>query len=150
MDLITESCPPLNSGPFGMGCLAGLRVESEVDPSWRTLIDITCTRSLDELLQVRRAYHARYKRSLKEDVAAHTKDDYRKVTNKFYWLQSKSVVVMWLTSFNIIGVMIMMLVAIWWRLLCCWLLALPFLVISRFWVLIWSVTFCSKCNTKPT
>ena len=52
-------------------------------PADRTLIEIACTRSFDELLQVRKAYHARYKRSLEEDVAAHTKDDYRKVTNIF-------------------------------------------------------------------
>ncbi|ONK75534.1 uncharacterized protein A4U43_C03F17910 [Asparagus officinalis] len=45
----------------------------------RALIEIACTRSSDELLLVRKAYHARYKRSLEEDVAAHTKGDFRKL-----------------------------------------------------------------------
>lgn len=48
-------------------------------PSDRALIEIACTRSSDELLLVRKAYHARYKRSLEEDVAAHTKDNFRKL-----------------------------------------------------------------------
>lgn len=45
----------------------------------RTFIEIACTRSSDELLLVRKAYHARYKKSLEEDVAAHTKDAFRKL-----------------------------------------------------------------------
>lgn len=43
------------------------------------LIEIACTRTSDELLLVRKAYHARYKKSLEEDVAAHTKGDFRKL-----------------------------------------------------------------------
>ncbi|XP_058096778.1 annexin Gh1-like [Magnolia sinica] len=45
----------------------------------RVLIEIACTRSSKELLIVREAYHARYKRSLEEDVAAHTVGDFRKL-----------------------------------------------------------------------
>ncbi|XP_052196746.1 annexin Gh1-like [Diospyros lotus] len=43
------------------------------------LIEIACTRSSNELFLVRRAYHARYKRSLEEDVAYHTTGDFRKL-----------------------------------------------------------------------
>ncbi|KAL5982175.1 Annexin Gh1 [Asimina triloba] len=48
-------------------------------PNNRVLIEIACTRSSQELQHVKDAYHARYKRSLEEDVAAHTKDDFRKL-----------------------------------------------------------------------
>lgn len=44
------------------------------------IVEIACVRSSEELLAVRRAYHARYKRSLEEDVAAHTTDDVRKAS----------------------------------------------------------------------
>ncbi|XP_074587545.1 annexin Gh1-like [Curcuma longa] len=43
------------------------------------LVEIGCTRSSEDLYQVRRAYHERYKRSLEEDVAAHTSGDFRKL-----------------------------------------------------------------------
>lgn len=43
------------------------------------LIEIACTRSSGQLLAARQAYHARYKRSLEEDVAAHTTGDFRKL-----------------------------------------------------------------------
>ncbi|KAL5992383.1 Annexin Gh1 [Asimina triloba] len=42
------------------------------------LVEIACARSSSELFLVRQAYHARYKRSLEEDVAAHTTGDFRK------------------------------------------------------------------------
>lgn len=48
-------------------------------PGDRALIEIACARSSYELFEVRRAYHARYKRSVEEDVAANTKGDFRKV-----------------------------------------------------------------------
>lgn len=43
------------------------------------LVEIACTRSSHELFLVRKAYHARFKRSLEEDVAYHTAGDFRKV-----------------------------------------------------------------------
>ncbi|XVF15178.1 hypothetical protein REPUB_Repub09cG0128100 [Reevesia pubescens] len=43
------------------------------------LMEISCTRSSYELFNVRKAYHARYKKSLEEDVAQHTTGDYRKL-----------------------------------------------------------------------
>ncbi|KAJ6794515.1 annexin D2-like [Iris pallida] len=48
-------------------------------PSDVVLIEIASTRSSEDLLSVRKAYHNRYKRSLEEDVAAHTKGDFRKL-----------------------------------------------------------------------
>lgn len=48
-------------------------------PANRVLIEIACARSSEELFVVRRAYHKQYKRSLEEDVAAHTKGDFRKL-----------------------------------------------------------------------
>lgn len=43
------------------------------------LVEIACTRSSLQLFTVRQAYHARYKKSLEEDVAYHTSGDCRKV-----------------------------------------------------------------------
>ncbi|XAR73380.1 hypothetical protein NMG60_11007331 [Bertholletia excelsa] len=43
------------------------------------LVEIACTRSSHELFMVRQAYHARYKKSLEEDVAQHTTGDFRKL-----------------------------------------------------------------------
>ncbi|KAG1366505.1 annexin D1 [Cocos nucifera] len=48
-------------------------------PGNRVLIEIACARSSEELFAVRQAYHARFKRSLEEDVAAHTTGDFRKL-----------------------------------------------------------------------
>ncbi|KAJ1700158.1 hypothetical protein LUZ63_008670 [Rhynchospora breviuscula] len=48
-------------------------------PANRVLIEIACARSSQDLFAVRRAYHNQYKRSLEEDVAAHTKADFRKL-----------------------------------------------------------------------
>ncbi|OMP04073.1 Annexin [Corchorus olitorius] len=44
-------------------------------PDYHVIIEIACTRSPEELLAVRRAYQARFKHSLEEDVAVHTKGD---------------------------------------------------------------------------
>ncbi|XP_060198858.1 annexin Gh1-like [Lycium barbarum] len=43
------------------------------------LVEIACTRSPKELVLAREAYHARYKKSLEEDVAHHTTGDHRKL-----------------------------------------------------------------------
>ncbi|KAH7536646.1 hypothetical protein FEM48_Zijuj03G0006600 [Ziziphus jujuba var. spinosa] len=51
--------------------------KSDVDST--VIIEISCIRSPDELLEVRKAYQNRYKHSLEEDVAAHTKGDLRKL-----------------------------------------------------------------------
>ncbi|XP_062093099.1 annexin-like protein RJ4 [Humulus lupulus] len=51
--------------------------KSEAD--FRVLIEISCIYSPEELLGVRRAYQSRYKRSLEEDLAAHTTGDLRKL-----------------------------------------------------------------------
>lgn len=48
-------------------------------PGDRALIEIACARRSDELFAARRAYHARYKRAIEEDVAAHAKGDFRKL-----------------------------------------------------------------------
>ena len=45
----------------------------------QVLMEIACTRSCEQLLFARKAYHARYKKSLEEDVAHHTTGDFRKV-----------------------------------------------------------------------
>ncbi|MBA0664998.1 hypothetical protein Goklo_004925 [Gossypium klotzschianum] len=54
----------------------------KLSPDHHVIVEISCTRSPEELLAVRRAYQARYKHSLEEDVAAHTKGDTRKAWNK--------------------------------------------------------------------
>lgn len=46
---------------------------------FHVIVEIACARSAEELLTVRRAYQARYKHSLEEDVAAHTTGDIRKL-----------------------------------------------------------------------
>ncbi|WOG97377.1 hypothetical protein DCAR_0416717 [Daucus carota subsp. sativus] len=43
------------------------------------LMEIACTRSSHDLFMVRQAYHARYKKSLEEDIAHHTSGDFRKL-----------------------------------------------------------------------
>ncbi|XP_039170452.1 annexin D1 [Eucalyptus grandis] len=45
----------------------------------QVLMEIACTRSPQQLLMARQAYHARYKKSLEEDVAHHTTGDFRKL-----------------------------------------------------------------------
>ncbi|XP_020972980.1 uncharacterized protein LOC107633260 [Arachis ipaensis] len=45
----------------------------------QVLMEIACTRSSDQLLFARKAYHARYKKFLEEDVAHHTTGEFRKV-----------------------------------------------------------------------
>ncbi|KAD7117531.1 hypothetical protein E3N88_04799 [Mikania micrantha] len=43
------------------------------------IMEIACTRSSDQLLCARKAYHAKYKKSMEEDVAHHTSGDFRKL-----------------------------------------------------------------------
>ncbi|KAA8528269.1 hypothetical protein F0562_035480 [Nyssa sinensis] len=45
----------------------------------QVLVEIACTRSSQELLLARQAYHSRLKKSLEEDVAYHTTGDFRKL-----------------------------------------------------------------------
>ncbi|KAK3019875.1 hypothetical protein RJ639_004183 [Escallonia herrerae] len=45
----------------------------------QVLVEIACTRSSQELLLARQAYHTRFKKSLEEDVAYHTTGDFRKL-----------------------------------------------------------------------
>lgn len=43
------------------------------------IVEVACTRTSLELFKVRQAYHARFKKSLEEDVAYHTSGDIRKL-----------------------------------------------------------------------
>ncbi|MFS8015625.1 putative annexin [Helianthus anomalus] len=43
------------------------------------IMEVACTRSSHQLLSVRQAYHAKYKKSMEEDVAHHTSGDFRKL-----------------------------------------------------------------------
>lgn len=45
---------------------------------YNVIIEMTCVHCPEELLAVKRAYQARYKRSLEEDLASHTSGDMRK------------------------------------------------------------------------
>ncbi|KAF3794213.1 Annexin A5 [Nymphaea thermarum] len=49
------------------------------DPKNHVLIELACARSPKELILVREAYHARFKRSIEEDVAPHVKSGYCKL-----------------------------------------------------------------------
>ncbi|KAF8009938.1 hypothetical protein BT93_J0805 [Corymbia citriodora subsp. variegata] len=48
-------------------------------PDYHVIVEISCIHSPEELLVVRKAYKLRYKRSLEEDVAAHSSGDVRKL-----------------------------------------------------------------------
>lgn len=56
--------------------------KSETDA--KVVIEISCIRTPEELLAIRKAYQNRYKRSLEEDVAGHTSGDLRKVHVQIY------------------------------------------------------------------
>ncbi|KAE9458921.1 hypothetical protein C3L33_09177, partial [Rhododendron williamsianum] len=45
----------------------------------QVLVEIACARSPHDLILARQAYHARFKKSLEEDVAHHTTGDFRKL-----------------------------------------------------------------------
>ncbi|KAG5249963.1 hypothetical protein OIU76_003420 [Salix suchowensis] len=57
--------------------LANVAIRKSGD--YHVIVEIACVLSSEELLVVRRAYHARYRHSLEEDLAAHTTGDIRKV-----------------------------------------------------------------------
>ncbi|XP_077249932.1 annexin Gh1-like [Tasmannia lanceolata] len=65
--------------PAERDALLGNEAARKFNPSNHVLIEIACARSSNELFVVRQAYHARYKRSLEEDVAAHITGDFRKL-----------------------------------------------------------------------
>ncbi|XP_042481384.1 annexin-like protein RJ4 isoform X3 [Macadamia integrifolia] len=50
-----------------------------VTQDYRVIIEIACVDSPHELFAVKQAYHLRYKRSLEEDVALHTKGHFRQL-----------------------------------------------------------------------
>ena len=50
--------------------------------AYSVLIEIACSRSSDELLGARRAYHSLFDHSIEEDVAHYVKGPQRKVTNQ--------------------------------------------------------------------
>ncbi|KAJ0094543.1 hypothetical protein Patl1_17027 [Pistacia atlantica] len=52
-------------------------------PDYHVIIEIACVGSPEELFAVRQAYQVRYKRSLEEDVAAHTTGDIRTALSAF-------------------------------------------------------------------
>lgn len=45
----------------------------------QVLVEIACTRSSHDLLLAKQAYHARFKKSMEEDIAYHTTEDFRKL-----------------------------------------------------------------------
>ncbi|XP_011042168.1 PREDICTED: annexin-like protein RJ4 isoform X2 [Populus euphratica] len=57
--------------------LANVAIRKSGD--YHVIVEIACVLSSEELLAVRRAYHARYKHSLEEDLAARTTGDIRKL-----------------------------------------------------------------------
>lgn len=63
--------------------LANEATKKFTSSNW-VLIEVACTRSSDDLFSARRAYHARYKKSLEEDVAQHTTGDFRKVITTIF------------------------------------------------------------------
>ncbi|XP_062173397.1 annexin-like protein RJ4 isoform X3 [Alnus glutinosa] len=58
--------------------LANVAVK-KAELNYHVIIEISCILSPEELLVVRRAYQSRFKRSLEEDVAAHTTGDLRQL-----------------------------------------------------------------------
>lgn len=52
-------------------------------PQYNVLVEIACTRSSEELLGARRAYHSLFNHSVEEDVAFHVHTPERKVAPKF-------------------------------------------------------------------
>ncbi|KAK8586694.1 hypothetical protein V6N12_021223 [Hibiscus sabdariffa] len=58
--------------------LANQSTKRFTSSNW-VIMEIACTRSSHELFNVRKAYQALYQKSLEEDVAHHTKGDYRKL-----------------------------------------------------------------------
>ncbi|KAM7267329.1 hypothetical protein ACFE04_009495 [Oxalis oulophora] len=59
--------------------LAHVALKKSEPLDYHVIIEIACILNPEELLAVRRAYQARYKHSLEEDLAAHTSGDVRKL-----------------------------------------------------------------------
>lgn len=64
--------------PFDRDAVLANVALRKAETNYHVIIEISCIHCPEELLGVRRAYHNRYKRSLEEDVAAHTTGDLRK------------------------------------------------------------------------
>ena len=48
--------------------------------AYGVIIEVACTRSSEELLGARRAYHSLFDHSIEEDIAYHVNDSHRKVS----------------------------------------------------------------------
>lgn len=48
---------------------------------YKVIIELSCIPSTEELLAIKRAYQARYKHSLEEDIASHFSGDMRKASS---------------------------------------------------------------------
>ncbi|CAK9140267.1 unnamed protein product [Ilex paraguariensis] len=59
--------------------LLNVAIKHSPIPDYRVIVEISCIRSPEEFLAVKRAYQIRYKRSIEEDLASHTKGDIRKL-----------------------------------------------------------------------
>lgn len=59
----------------------------EAQPPFDIIVEIACTRSSEELLGARKAYHALYHHSLEEDVAYHVKENYSNVSSGSFSLE---------------------------------------------------------------
>lgn len=55
----------------------------KLTPKHFVILEIACTRTPRDLFLVREEYHARFKRSIEEDVAHHMKGDFRRVRQCF-------------------------------------------------------------------
>lgn len=53
-------------------------------PDYRVIVEISCIRSHEELLAIKRAYQIRYKHSVEEDLAQHTTGDIRQARDKVH------------------------------------------------------------------
>jgi hypothetical protein len=66
-------------GPWERDAVLAEEAARKWCPRNHVLIEIACTRSSNELFSVKQAYHAKFKRSLEEDVASHIKGEFRKL-----------------------------------------------------------------------
>ncbi|KAF3970118.1 hypothetical protein CMV_006153 [Castanea mollissima] len=69
--------------PFDRDAVLANVATKKVETEFPVIIELSCIYSPEELLAVRRAYQSRYKRSLEEDVAAHTTGDLRKALTTY-------------------------------------------------------------------
>lgn len=56
--------------------IVNVAVKQKID--YRVIVETACVNTPDELLAVKKAYQARYKHSMEEDIAAHSTGDLRK------------------------------------------------------------------------